>query len=286
MNKICILGGDLRQETIYNLLKDDGFSVSKIGLSAEDDEDAAIKDCEVLILPIPVTYDNAKINAPLSDREISMEYVVSSISPGCIVLGGRISPDFEKALQDRGIKYFDYYNREELIIKNAIPTAEGAIEIAMTEMPITIFGSRVLIVGYGRIGKMLASRFKALGADVTVSARKHRDFAWIEESGCKYVHTGDISACINSYDIIINTVPSAVIDRTALGGMRKDSLIIDLASKPGGVDFASAKELGKNVIWALSLPGKTAPITSGKIIKDTIVNILTEMEVQSSGISG
>ncbi|MBE7016298.1 MAG: dipicolinate synthase [Ruminococcaceae bacterium] len=167
-----------------------------------------------------------------------------------------------------------------------MPTAEGAIEIAMTEMPITIYGSRVLVVGYGRIGKMLASRFKSLGADVTVSARKHKDFAWIEEQGCAYIHTMDIASYIKSYDIIVNTVPFTVIDRDALSEMRKDSLIIDLASKPGGVDFTSAKELGKNVIWALSLPGKTAPITSGKIIKDTILNILTEMEVQNNGISG
>ena len=286
MEKICILGGDLRQETVYNLLKEDGFAVSKLCLSKEDDGSVVLGDFDILILPIPVTYDNVNINAPLSEMEISLEYVLNSISPDCIVLGGRISPDFEKCLLDRGMKYFDYYEREELIIKNAIPTAEGAIEIAMTEMPITIFGSRVLIVGYGRIGKMLASRFKALGARVTVSARKHKDFAWIEENGCDFIHTGDISSCIGSYDIIINTVPSTVIDKVALDKMRRDSLIIDLASKPGGVDFASAKELGRNVIWALSLPGKTAPITSGKIIKDTIVNILTEMEVQNSGISG
>lgn len=286
MEKICILGGDLRQETVYNLLKEDGFAVSKLGLSKEDDGSVVLGDFDILILPIPVTYDNVNINAPLSEMEISLEYVLNSISPDCIVLGGRISPDFEKCLLDRGMKYFDYYEREELIIKNAIPTAEGALEIAMTEMPITIFGSRVLIVGYGRIGKMLASRFKALGARVTVSARKHKDFAWIEENGCDFIHTGDISSCIGSYDIIINTVPSTVIDKVALDKMRSDSLIIDLASKPGGVDFASAKELGRNVIWALSLPGKTAPITSGKIIKDTIVNILTEMEVQNSGISG
>lgn len=255
MNKICIIGGDLRQETVYNLLREDGFAVSKFGLSREDDYEVALDNFDIIILPIPVTYDNVNINAPLAEMDIRLEYVINNISPDCVVLGGRMSPDFEKCLLDRRIKFFDYYKREELIIKNAIPTAEGALEIAMTEMPITIFGSRVLVVGYGRIGKMLASRFKALGAHVTVSARTHKDFAWIEENGCDFIHTWDIASCIDSYDIIINTVPSTVIDRVALDKMRSDSLIIDLASKPGGVDFTSAKDLGRNVIWALSLPG-------------------------------
>ena len=67
-----------------------------------------------------------------------------------------------------------------------------------------------------------------------------------------------------------------IINGSMLRQLREDCLIIDLASKPGGVDFESAKRLGRNVIWALSLPGKTAPLTAGNIIRDTINNILNE----------
>ncbi|MBQ6907675.1 MAG: NAD(P)-binding domain-containing protein, partial [Clostridia bacterium] len=148
-----------------------------------------------------------------------------------------------------------------------------------SEMPITIFGSRVLVIGYGRVGKVIAEKFKLLGSDVTVSARKLEDFAWIEEKSLKSVHTKALTNAVSEFDLIINTVPARVLDGETLKNIRCDTLILDVASKPGGVDFEMAKKLKKNVIWALSLPGKTAPITSGKIIKETIMNILSETEV-------
>ena len=118
-----------------------------------------------------------------------------------------------------------------------------------------------------------------MGSDVTVSARKLEDFAWIEEKSLKSVHTKALTNAVSEFDLIINTVPARVLDGETLKNIRCDTLILDVASKPGGVDFEMAKKLKKNVIWALSLPGKTAPITSGKIIKETIMNILSETEV-------
>lgn len=280
MNKtVCVLGGDLRQETVYNLLAKDGYDVIKFGLSEETGDYALLKSCQILILPIPVSYDNTYVNAPLCKEKIKLRDVADSIPNDCVVLGGCLSYEVKALLEKKKIVYYDYYDREELIIKNAIPTAEGAIEIAMSELPITLFASNALVVGYGRIGKILADRLKAFGADVTVSARKHKDFAWIEEKGLIPIHTDMIEKYIDSFDVIFNTVPAAVIGAAELKRVKNSALIIDLASKPGGVDFSAAGELGKNVIWALSLPGKTAPITSGKIIKDTIINILSEMEV-------
>ena len=114
---------------------------------------------------------------------------------------------------------------------------------------------------------------------VTVSARKCEDFAWIEEKGLKAIHTGSLAESISEFDLVINTVPAQVLGNEELKNVRDDTLILDVSSKPGGVDFETAKKLGKNVIWALSLPGKTAPITSGKIIKETVMNILSETEV-------
>lgn len=276
---VCVLGGDLRQKTVCNLLEKDGYDVKRLALSDCKPDLRYLCSCKILILPIPISYDDVYINTPLCQEKVKISDVMDMLSPDCFVLGGCISPGIASMLEEKNIAYCDYYNREELIIKNAIPTVEGAIEIAMSEMAITIFSSRVLVVGYGRIGKILSDRLKSLGAYVTVSARKHKDFAWIEEKGHSLVHTERIADSIDSFDLIINTVPAEVLGRGVLSKVRDDALIIDLASKPGGVDFGAAKELGKNVIWALSLPGKTAPITSGKIIKETIVNILAETEV-------
>lgn len=276
---VCVLGGDLRQETVCELLSNDGYDVKKLALDNRKTDFSCLSTCKTLILPIPISYDDIYINTPLCDTKVKISDVVNMLPQNCFVLGGVISNNTKHMLSSRNISYCDYYTREELIIKNAIPTVEGAIEIAMSELPITIYESRALVIGYGRIGKILSDRLKSLGAHVTVSARNHKDFAWIEEKCLKPVHTEKIIDHVGSFDLIINTVPAEVLGRSVLSNINDDTLIIDLASKPGGVDFTAAKELGKKVIWALSLPGKTAPISSGKIIKDTIVNILSETEV-------
>jgi dipicolinate synthase subunit A len=178
-----------------------------------------------------------------------------------------------------GVLAIDYFVREEMAVLNAIPTAEGAISLAMEELPITLHGARVLVIGYGRTGKILAHRLASLGCDVTVSARKYSDFAWIEAYGYRYTDTNGLGSDLSRYDLIFNTVPALVLNRERLSYLKKDALVIDLASKPGGVDFDAAQELGSNVIWALSLPGKCSPLTSGRIIRDTIYHILEELEI-------
>ncbi|MBR4720509.1 MAG: dipicolinate synthase subunit DpsA [Clostridia bacterium] len=276
---VFILGGDLRQETVKNLLEKENFDVTALGLSEGKIPLEKLKKANILVFPIPTSSDGVNLNAPISKTKTALFDIIKKIDKNCLVLGAKMPDDAEKMLKDRGIRYIDYFNREELIIKNAIPTAEGVIEIALSEMPITIFGSRVLVIGYGRVGKVIAEKFRLLGSNVTVSARKCEDFAWIEEKGLKSVHTKDLAKVVSDFDLIINTVPARVLDGDALKNVRGDALILDVASKPGGVDFETAKRLEKNVIWALSLPGKTAPITSGKIIKETIMNILSETEV-------
>ena len=148
----------------------------------------------------------------------------------------------------------------------------------MQEMPTRLFGESCVISGFGRIAKVLCRDLLALGMNVTVSARRFSDLAWIGIYGAKKLPVSELGGQLESYDLIINTVPARLFDRELLEKIRKDSLIIDLASKPGGIDFDAAQELGVNAVWALSLPGKVAPISAGQIICDTIQNILSETE--------
>ena len=172
------------------------------------------------------------------------------------------------------------YKKTYSFIANAVPTAEGAIELAISETPITIHNSKCLVMGYGKVGKALSHSLSALGAHTFVQARKYADLALIENHGCHPLTMNEAKTHIGDFDIIFNTIPALVLDVDTLRAVSRDTLIIDLASKPGGVDFSAAKELGLNVVWALSIPGKVAPVTAGLIIKDTITNILTEIEVQ------
>ncbi len=280
--RVSVIGGDLRQLTLSELMTKDGYDVKVIGFgensmsskyrTAKDITEAS--KSEIIILPMPVTLDYKTINAPFENKPIYLKELSSVISKDSLILGGRITKEIFDLFKNN--KCIDYYQREELMIKNAVPTAEGAIEIAMAETPITLSESKCLIIGYGRIGKVLSCLLKSLGADVTVSARKYSDLAWIDINGYKSVHNDNLKSIAGGFDLIFNTAPALILDEEILKTIAPECVVIDLASKPGGVDFEKARDLGLKVIWALSLPGKCAPISSGKIIKETILNILHE----------
>lgn len=280
---ISVIGGDLRQLTLYQELKKDGFSVLLHGFDKLKDVEIAdiskIFSSDIIILPMPVTTDGIYINSVYSDSPVTLSRLLDEISPSAMVFGGQIKPIFAEKLTEKGIRYFDYLNREELAVKNAVATAEGAISIAVSETPHTVHGSKCLVLGYGRIGKLLAKMLNGLGAKTTVCARKLSDLAMIYGMGLNHIPLGNLKYEISDFDIIFNTVPAMILDYDMLSNVRPDALIIDLASKPGGVDFKFAKSAGVKAIWALSIPGKYSPVTSGKIIKDTIINILNELEV-------
>ena len=146
----------------------------------------------------------------------------------------------------------------------------------MEELPTTIYGQKVLITGFGRITKVMVKALIGLGAKVYITARKYSDLAWARIYGCIDIHISEIDEYLPEFDVLFNTVPAVVLDEKRLMLLKENCLVIDLASKPGGVDFETARKLGIKTIWALSIPGKVAPVTSGEIIAGTILNILSE----------
>lgn len=284
-----IAGGDQRQAHLADLLASE-HTVYAIGFSDDivfSERVNRIREvvelpspADVAVLPIPALASVRTVSTPLSSRVLLLDSILDSVAPGGMVLGGILSPALTEACAARGLRCTDYMQREELAVLNAVPTAEGAIQLAMQELPTTLFGQKCLITGFGRIAKVLTRDLLALGMEVTVSARKCADLAWITVYGGKKLPIPALGKEIERYDLIINTVPAKLFDRSLLSRIRKDSLVIDLASKPGGVDFDAARELGVNTIWALSLPGKVAPISAGQIICDTIYNILAESETE------
>jgi dipicolinate synthase subunit A len=112
-----------------------------------------------------------------------------------------------------------------------------------------------------------------------VSARRWEDLAWAEAFGYGVEQTDRLEGWLCGYDLIVNTVPAPVLGRARLGELKEDCLVIDLASKPGGVDLQAAGELGVKVIWALSLPGKVAPVTAARAILRTVYNMISEWRI-------
>ena len=197
--------------------------------------------------------------------------------PGQLLFGGKPDESLIKLALEKHIDIFDYFGREEFAIRNAVPTAEGALQLAMEELPITLSGSRCIVLGYGRIGKLLSHMLRDLHARVQVAARSQRDLAWIRTLGMEPVKYPHLSQVLSQADVVFNTVPSPILGREELQALKPNALVIDLASRPGGVDFATANLLGVKVIWALSLPGKVAPLTAAEIICDTILNMIEEV---------
>lgn len=239
-----------------------------------------LPQCDVLVLPMPVSEDGVLVNAPYSRQHLSLSGFIPLLKQDAIVLGGKFGKAAE-LFRDAGITTTDYLAREELSTRNAVPTAEGAVQIMLEEMPRTIFGSKVLILGFGRIGSRMAVLLHALGAEVTVAARDVADRARAEMAGCDSTSFQALETVVDGFDVICNTVPAKVLTAAVLKAMQQETLVLDLASKPGGVDWDAAQTLGRRVVWALSLPGKTAPVTAGEIIAKTVTHILEEREAQS-----
>lgn len=286
IKSFAVIGGDLRQVHLSGLLAADGYNVFATGFDrdVEVSKDVimlrsaaeAVKKADCVVLPLPYSVDGITVNAPYARLPIKVDEIIGAASPGMIVVGGMLGGDVAEKAENAGIRLVDYYRREELAVLNTIPTAEGAIQIAMEELPITIHGARCLVAGFGRVGKTLCRSLAALGAEVSACARKCADLAWIKALGYTPIEVRELGHSVGAFDVVFNTIPAVVLSEAVLANLRKDCLVIDLASKPGGVDFETAGRIGIKTIWALSLPGKVAPITSGAIIKDTVLNIVAE----------
>ncbi len=232
-----------------------------------------LNSSNIIISGMPVSRDGVTINAQYSENEIKLEDVYTNIDYKTFIAGG-IPVQF---YENKTIKNIDLLQLEELTILNAIPTVEGTIKIAIEETEITIHESNIMILGYGRIGKILCKDFKNLGAKVYCVARKESDFAWIREEGCVPIGYNEIQKIGKVIDIIINTVPSLVVEEKVVKNLKKSCVIIDIASNPGGVDKNIAKRYKIKVISALGIPGKIAPLTAAKYIKERIEDLLGDI---------
>lgn len=276
MSCFVFLGGDLRMLYAAEYLNKThdcfayGFENAGVIPVTVTEE---IIPCDYAVLPLPLTSDGVRISMPYHAENPNLDVIRYAVKEGGTVFSGKSCPYLEQICEENGFKLCNYFEREELQILNAVPTAEGALEIILRELPVTVFGLNTLITGYGRIGEVMARMLNNLGARVNVYARRKDQLAKAECIGCIPVSDDELTEKSGEADVIINTVPAPVFDRRRLMKLKKDCLLIDLASKPGVEDMETAASVGVKVIWALSLPGKTAPISAGRIIGKTIENM-------------
>ncbi len=267
--KFAIIGGDLRMIKLAKLLAKEKVIIYTYGLEEAEELkneknikicytlNEAMEEVETIIGPIPFSADGTNINTKFSKKQIPWQELMGKVQNKKLIAGS-IKQEIQKEAKENKIEIIDLMEQEELAILNAISTAEGAIEIAMQNTLKTIHGSNILILGFGRIGKVLAKKLEGLSAKVTCAVRKQEDLAWIKAYGYKGTNINTLKENLAQYDIIINTVPHLILTTENLKYVDKEAVIIDLASKPGGADEQEIKRLGLKFIWGLALPRKSS----------------------------
>lgn len=262
MKKITLVGGDRRMKILKESLSNTGYFVDTIGLFENDNGNIATS--QIVVLPVPTTKDKKTVFCPITNREIPLSYIEENTNNHQLILC------CNHLFENR--KCIDYGALDSYALLNAVPTAEGAIKIAIEQTPYTLWRSKVLVIGYGRVGKILANRLMAMGCDVTVSARKPAHFAILDALGFKTAQTEKLSLLPLDYDIIFNTVDIKVIEDYALETLKCD-LLVDLSSL-GGFNLELAKSLKLNAIKAPGLPSIIAPKTAAEILCKTVLHVI------------
>ncbi len=279
-----MIGGDKRDLFLARNLLDLGIKLKTFGLP----ESSIILEriqCKVIeevigkanVIIFPITGVDTEGNLRTTQIPVKLtKDLLAKISKDTLIIVGSFKKKTRDLCDKLALKYVEYLDRDEVAILNSIPSAEGAIGIAIEETDITIHGSSVYVLGFGRTGKTVARMCAGIGAFVSVAARKPRDIARIQEMGYEAVEFKKMSESIAKADIIFNTVPVLVLTKKVLENLKRDAFILDLASPPGGVDYETADKLGIKAILAPGLPGKVAPKTAGEILASVIPKLIIE----------
>ncbi len=281
---LAFLGGDARETAAVGAMIDAGARVRCFGVPVEglrreavraSSPEEAASGANGLIMPLSGTDAEGHVRIATSPITVDST-LLANMAAGGVVFSGQVSAALRRACASLNLRLVDTGEDDELAILNSIPSAEGAVLMAMQATPITIHNSHCLVAGMGRTGMTLARLLLAMGAKVWAVARKGRDRARAFEMGAVAVDIADIADCIPQIDIVFNTVPAPalLIDRSLILAMKPSAAIIDLASSPGGVDFAAASERGIAAQLAPGLPGKVAPTTAGAMLSKVLPQIV------------
>ncbi len=284
---VAIIGGDARQLEVIRKLTEldaklsligfDQLAHSFTGATKTSINEIDVSDLDAIILPVHGTNLEGKVNTVFSNEKIAItEEMLLKTPKHCTVYSGISNSYLDDLMKAVNRKYVQLFERDDVAIYNSIPTAEGTIMMVIQHTDFTIHGSRVAVLGLGRVGMTVARTFAALGAKVKVGARRTEHLARILEMGLEPFHLQDLEKEVRDIDVCINTIPTLVVTASVISKMPAHTLIIDLASKPGGTDFRYAEKRGIKALLAPGLPGVVAPKTAGQIIANVLSQLLFE----------
>lgn len=293
---IALIGGDARIAYMASCFLEKGYRVICYGtmdvageessnLLYADSMKDAIRQSSLIVGGISL-FKEGKVFAKQEMQDMTEEGFYNCLEPDQMVFGGVIPERFSELCRERNILCYDFMKDEPLAIFNAVATAEGAILEALQNKETNIHGSDTLVLGYGRCGRVLSNKLRGMGAKVTVCSRSPVELACAETCGYRVLPIGKLEDGIHVFEYIYNTVPATLLRRNLLTRMRRDVLIIDIASGEGGVDYQRAKQLGIRALHCLGLPGKYAPKISAKGLVDFVIRKMEQGKEISDGDKG
>jgi dipicolinate synthase subunit A len=284
---IACIGGDARQLEIIRKLTELDAKLVLVGFEQldhaftgavkEEFEDLDPSQLDAIILPVPGTSLEGQVETIFSNKKVHLtEKWLSQTPSHCVIYSGISNSYLDHITSQANRKLVQLFERDDVAIYNSIPTVEGTIMMAIQHTDFTIHGSNVVVLGLGRVGMSVARVFHHLGSKVKVGARRSEHIARITEMGLYPFYLHDLEKEVHDVDIVINTIPHLVVTASIIAKMPSHTLIIDLASKPGGTDFRYAEKRGIKALLAPGLPGIVAPKTAGKILATVIAKLLYE----------
>ena len=282
--ELTVIGGDSRQIYAAEHFAKNGFNVKIYGCELENITNkqrhcknlSEATDSKYLVFPLPFSKNNKFLNNPFSEKNIAVSEILEFINSNHYIYLGMANSSVIRQFRCKTNNVTDYYCEESFMLKNAILTAEGIINIITDKLPVTINGLKVALTGYGRISYYTAKLLKSMGAEVSVTARKKEQLVKAQLDGYKTFNLSYILDNAENFECIINTVPYPIIDENIINKTRQDCVFVEAASSPYGIDSEACCKAGRTLIKAFSLPGKSSPKSAGIIIADTICESIKE----------
>ncbi|MDQ0113130.1 dipicolinate synthase subunit DpsA [Paenibacillus harenae] len=289
--QVLLLGGDARQLEIIRKLTEldagvtvcgfDGLHSSLDGAVQAEFDEQLFEGVDALLLPAVGTDDEGIIHAVFSGRQMKLtEAHIAKLPKHCKVYAGMAKPYLRQLCEQNDIALVELFDRDDVAIYNSIPTAEGAIMMAIQNTDFTIHGSTSMVLGLGRTGFTLARTLQGLGSKVKVGVRRSEQFARASEMGLEPFYMGVLQQQVGNIDLLFNTIPTMIVTAQIIANLPSRAVVIDLASKPGGTDFRFAEKRGIKAMLAPGLPGIVAPKTAGRIIADCLTQLILDDSIK------
>lgn len=292
MKNICLIGGDRRNLELAKLLLKDNDNYVRLyanekmyyeiieSKKLENEEkytnleectnlEKAIANSNIVVTGIPISKDKEYLTGEYTNLKISLEEFFLNLKNNFLI-SGMVPEKFNEMLKKNNNKFLDILKDERYVITNAKITVEGIIKYLIENTENTIFNSKILVLGYGRIGKILCNVLKNFTENIYCMPNSKEEEELLNANAINTISKENLNNNLTKFEIIVNTIPKLVLDKKEIELLNKEVFVLDIASKPGGINREIAQKNNIKFSWKLGIPAEISPIACAEKIKNII----------------